>query len=57
VAPSAFGRDASQPVPSVAIAQYDPHTGTYVTPDGHVFRQSDLVPKKTVKTWKDMFAT
>jgi phospholipid/cholesterol/gamma-HCH transport system substrate-binding protein len=41
----------------VAIAQYDPHTGTYVTPDGQVYRQSDLVTNKAPKTWKDMFAT
>jgi virulence factor Mce-like protein len=56
VTPSAFGRYASEPGPSVAIAQYDPHTGIYVTPDGHVFRQSDLVKTNTPKTWKDMFA-
>jgi len=41
----------------VAFAQYDPHTGTYVTPDGQVFRQSDLVKAKAPKTWKDMFTT
>lgn len=57
VAPSAFGQDGLRPGPSVAIAQYDPHTGTYVTPDGHVYTQSDLVKTKTPKTWKDMFAT
>jgi phospholipid/cholesterol/gamma-HCH transport system substrate-binding protein len=60
-APSAFGRDALQPGPSVgpsvAIAQYDPHTGSYVAPDGQVYRQSDLVAPKAPKTWKDMFAT
>jgi hypothetical protein len=60
-APSAFGHnDASQPGPSVAVAQYDPHTGTYVTPDGQVYRQSDLAKPaspKAPKTWKDMFAT
>lgn len=59
-APSAFGRDASQPGPSVAIAQYNPHTGSYVAPDGQVYRQSDLVAPttpKAPKTWKDMFAT
>jgi phospholipid/cholesterol/gamma-HCH transport system substrate-binding protein len=58
-APSAFGRDAAQPGPSVAIAQYDPHTGSYVAPDGQVYRQSDLVKPttpKAAKTWKDMFA-
>ncbi len=60
VAPSAFGRDALQPGPSVAITQYDPHTGSYVGPDGQVYRQSDLVSPTTPrapKTWKDMFAT
>jgi phospholipid/cholesterol/gamma-HCH transport system substrate-binding protein len=60
VAPSAFGHDASRPGPSVAIAQYDPHTGSYVAPDGQVYRQSDLVKPvtpKAPKTWKDMFAT
>ena len=56
-APSAFGRYAPEPGPSVAIAQYDPHTGTYVAPDGQVYRQSDLVTKKAPKTWKDMFTT
>jgi phospholipid/cholesterol/gamma-HCH transport system substrate-binding protein len=60
VAPSAFGRDGSQPGPSVAVAQYNPHTGIYVAPDGQVYRQSDLVKPatpKAPKTWKDMFAT
>ena len=63
-APSAFGRDALQPGPSVgpsvAIAQYDPHTGSYVAPDGQVYRQSDLVAPaspRAPKTWKDMFTT
>jgi phospholipid/cholesterol/gamma-HCH transport system substrate-binding protein len=60
VAPSAYGRGAQQPGPSVAITQYDPHTGSYVGPDGQVYRQSDLVAPttpKTPKTWKDMFTT
>jgi phospholipid/cholesterol/gamma-HCH transport system substrate-binding protein len=69
-APSAFGRNESQPGPSVgpsvAIAQYNPDTGSYIAPDGQVYRQSDLVTTrtpgaakvpKTAKTWKDMFAT
>ena len=33
----------ARPGPSVAVAQYDPHTGSYVAPDGQVYRQSDLV--------------
>ncbi len=59
-APSAFGGYGSRPGPSVAIAQYNPHTGAYVGPDGQVYRQSDLVvptSPKAPKTWKDMFAT
>ena len=69
-APSAFGRSESQPGPSVgpsvAIAQYNPNTGSYVAPDGQVYRQSDLVTttapgaakvSRAAKTWKDMFAT
>jgi virulence factor Mce-like protein len=57
VAPSAFGRGTPQSGPSVAITQYDPHTGSYVGPDGQVYRQSDLVTHTTPKTWKDMFTT
>jgi len=57
VAPSAFGRGMPQPGPSVAITQYDPHTGSYVGSDGQVYRQSDLIAAKAPKTWKDMFTT
>jgi len=57
VAPSAFQGGGSQAGPSVAVAQYDPHTGSYVAPDGQVYRQSDLVKPKAPKTWRDMFAT
>lgn len=53
-APSAFGRDGSHPGPSIAVAQYNPHTGTYVGPDGTVYRQSDLVAKHGPKTWKEL---
>jgi phospholipid/cholesterol/gamma-HCH transport system substrate-binding protein len=55
-APSAFGRTGSESGPSIAIAEYDPHTGTYSTPDGHVYRQSDLVTGKRARTWQDMLA-
>lgn len=51
-APSSFGTKASGP--SVAIAQYDPRTGRYVGPDGHLYQQSDLVKSPGPKTWKDM---
>jgi len=60
-APSGFvGRWAVGPVHPWLSRQYNPQNGAYVTPDGQVFRQSNLVardPSKGPKTWKDMFAT
>jgi phospholipid/cholesterol/gamma-HCH transport system substrate-binding protein len=53
VAPSAFTPDGA-PGPSVAVARYNPKTGQYVTPDGGVFRQSDLVAPGAVRSWKDL---
>jgi phospholipid/cholesterol/gamma-HCH transport system substrate-binding protein len=38
--------------PPVAVAQYSPSTGQFVTPDGHAYRQSDLV--SSPKTWTDL---
>jgi phospholipid/cholesterol/gamma-HCH transport system substrate-binding protein len=41
--------------PPLAVAQYDPATGSYVGPDGHLYTQSDLTenaPK--VNTWQGM---
>lgn len=55
-APSAFGRNGLPSGPAVVFAQYSPETGSYMTPDGQVYRQSDLVASKAPKTWKDMFA-
>jgi phospholipid/cholesterol/gamma-HCH transport system substrate-binding protein len=51
-APSAFVPNASGSSPSVAIAHYDPQTGRYATPDGHVGRQTDLV--HPASTWQDL---
>ncbi|MDT5359754.1 MAG: phospholipid/cholesterol/gamma-HCH transport system substrate-binding protein [Mycobacterium sp.] len=56
-APSSFGTAESGAGPSVAVAQYNPGTGMYVTPDGQVFKQSDLVAQAAPKTWKDMLPT
>jgi hypothetical protein len=55
-APSAFGSNESGPGPSVATAKYNPVTGVYVAPDGHLFRQSDLVQSADhkAKTWQDL---
>jgi hypothetical protein len=51
-APSAFTTNGSGAGPSVAIAHYDPQTGKYATPDGKVYRQTDLV--EPPKTWQDL---
>jgi hypothetical protein len=53
-APSSFGASASGPGPSVAVAEYNPRTGMYVTPDGQISQQSNLAVGATPKTWKDM---
>lgn len=52
-APSAFGRNDSESGPSVAVAEYNPKTGVYVTPDGKTFQRSDIVSGKP-KSWRDM---
>jgi phospholipid/cholesterol/gamma-HCH transport system substrate-binding protein len=53
-APASFGTDTSGGAASVAVAEYDPRTGQYATPDGQVFRQADLVTPGAHKTWKDL---
>jgi phospholipid/cholesterol/gamma-HCH transport system substrate-binding protein len=45
------------PGPSVALAQYNPLTGQYATPDGQIFTQTDLVAPHAARTWKDFFPT
>jgi phospholipid/cholesterol/gamma-HCH transport system substrate-binding protein len=55
---SSFTTNGSAPTPPVAVAQYDPRTGRYVGPDGHVYQESDLVATEAPKSWKDLvFAT
>ncbi len=56
MAPSAFSPNGSDG-PSVAVATYDPRTGRYATPDGKVYRQTDLVPRTGDQTWQDLFTT
>ena len=61
VAPSAFTSGAANPSassgPSVAIATYDPQTGQYATPDGGVYRQTNLVPQSGDRSWEDLLPT
>jgi phospholipid/cholesterol/gamma-HCH transport system substrate-binding protein len=41
--------------PSIAAAEYDPATGTYVGPDGRVYTQSNLARSATEeRTWQTM---
>ncbi|MGB8402759.1 MAG: MlaD family protein [Mycobacterium sp.] len=51
-APSAFTNSGAAASPSVAFAHYDPQTGRYATPDGHVYTQTDLV--NPPKSWQDL---
>ncbi|HJT95380.1 MAG TPA: MCE family protein, partial [Mycobacterium sp.] len=41
--------------PPIAVAQYDPATGTYVAPDGKVYTQANLAQSAADnKTWQSM---
>jgi phospholipid/cholesterol/gamma-HCH transport system substrate-binding protein len=42
------------PPPTIATAQYDPATGSYLGPDGHVHTQADLAATSEGKTWQSM---
>lgn len=59
MAPATPGSAASPPsapaLPPIAVAEYDPVTGSYTGPDGKVYTQSDLArnaPKE--KSWQSM---
>jgi hypothetical protein len=56
-APSSFDGNGSGTGPSVAVARYNPATGMYVTPDGQVFRQTNLSAKGAPKSWEDLLPT
>jgi phospholipid/cholesterol/gamma-HCH transport system substrate-binding protein len=58
-APAAPPADAlaapAQAPPPLAVAQYDPATGTYTGPDGKSYTQSDLAQNaETGRTWQSM---
>lgn len=41
--------------PPVAVAEYDPNTGTYIGPDGKLYSRTDLIPGATEnRTWESM---
>lgn len=45
-----------QAPPPIAAVEYDPLTGTYTGPDGHVYTRSDLAQNTKGKTWQSMLA-
>ncbi|WP_179472259.1 MCE family protein [Mycolicibacterium vinylchloridicum] len=51
-APSGFGT-TDGPAP-VSVVPYNPATGSFVTPDGHRYVQSDLAPPTAPASWKDL---
>jgi phospholipid/cholesterol/gamma-HCH transport system substrate-binding protein len=55
VLPASAG--STLPVPNsstLATAQYDPSTGTYIGPDGQVYTQTNLAQGSAEKTWQSM---
>jgi phospholipid/cholesterol/gamma-HCH transport system substrate-binding protein len=40
--------------PPLAVAEYDPATGTYVGPDGKVYTQTNLAENRQGQTWQSM---
>jgi phospholipid/cholesterol/gamma-HCH transport system substrate-binding protein len=40
--------------PPIAVTKYDPTTGSYLAPDGHVYTQSNLAHDPKDQTWQSM---
>jgi phospholipid/cholesterol/gamma-HCH transport system substrate-binding protein len=51
--PSSFSGSGIGASPSVAVVHYNPRTGAYMGPDGHLYHQENLGPT-TPKAWTDM---
>ncbi|MBB5167859.1 MCE family protein [Mycobacterium sp. AZCC_0083] len=53
--PAGAAQAAPGPAPPLAVTGYDPATGTYVGPDGHIYTQSNLAQDKPKEqTWQTM---
>ena len=53
--PAQYVPPPAAPPPPIAAAEYDPATGTYVGPDGHVYTQGNLARNaKEEQTWQTM---
>ncbi|WP_102143251.1 MCE family protein [Mycobacterium hubeiense] len=53
-APGAGPPPAAPAPPPIAVAEYDPSSGSYVGPDGRTYTQSDLAHGGEPKTWQDL---
>jgi phospholipid/cholesterol/gamma-HCH transport system substrate-binding protein len=54
-APPEAGAPGPPTAPRIAVAEYDPATGSYVGPDGKLYTQSDLAQNAPEeKTWQSM---
>jgi phospholipid/cholesterol/gamma-HCH transport system substrate-binding protein len=53
-APSSSRITEPRAKPAAAVAEYDRRSGRYLTADGQLFRQSNLVAAAAPRSWKDM---
>ncbi|MCV7223490.1 MCE family protein [Mycolicibacterium elephantis] len=53
-APTGEAGASGEHPPPMAFAEYEPHTGAYVGPDGRVYTQSNLAAPATDRTWQSM---
>lgn len=51
VTPSAYSPAATN-TPRIAIAQYNPQTGTYIGDDGKLYRQAELIENGAPDSWR-----
>jgi phospholipid/cholesterol/gamma-HCH transport system substrate-binding protein len=52
--PAATAPQATTPPPPIAIAQYDPSSGSYIGPDGKQYTQSNLARGAKPPAWQDL---
>jgi phospholipid/cholesterol/gamma-HCH transport system substrate-binding protein len=52
--PSSFAGNGSGPNHGVAAVEYNPETGAYMAPDGHMYHQSNLAASNPPRSWTDL---
>ncbi|VEG43599.1 MCE family protein [Mycolicibacterium flavescens] len=53
-APASYAENGSTARPQAAVVHYNTRTGSYMAPDGRLYRQSDLASLTETRTWKDL---